>query len=140
MREKHTQRHSWVTWRSVATPTPAHIYANNPNYEEVLEYSQYTTACFGVCVCRRCLGSMKKDKLLKKRVKIATLLKGIQSAPRGCTGYHIHQPPSLLNSHSPSQWIYYPLPLSTGMLNEPQLLNFEPRVNLVFLMGAAELQ
>lgn len=56
----------------------------------------------------------------------------------GC--HIIPPPPSSLPSLPLSQWIYYPLPLSAGLLNGPQLLNFMPRVNLVILMVAAALQ
>lgn len=37
---------------------------------------------------------------------------------------HPSPPPSFLTS---LRWIYYPLPLSAGLLNGPQLLNFMPR-------------
>lgn len=69
--------------------------------------------------------------------------KGILSAPEApwATTSILTIAPSFLTSLSLSQWIYYlVLPLSAGLLNGPQLLNFMPRVNLVALMVAAELQ
>lgn len=51
---------------------------------------------------------------------------------------HPSWPPSTIPSLPLSQWIYYPLLLSAGLLNGPQLFNFMPQVNLV--MVAAELQ
>lgn len=69
--------------------------------------------------------------------------KGILSAPEAAWCATSIPPPSFF--HIPplfplSPWIYYPLPLSVGLLSGPQLLNFMPRVNLVCLMVAAELQ
>lgn len=66
--------------------------------------------------------------------------KGILSAPEAAWAATSIPPSSSLPSLPLSQWIYYPLPLSAGLLNGPQLLNFMPRVNLVTLMVAAELQ
>ena len=67
--------------------------------------------------------------------------KGILSAPEAAWAATSipPTPPCTLPSLHLSQWIYHPPPLSAGLLNGPQLLNFMPQVNLVSLMAAAEL-
>lgn len=81
-----------------------------------------------------------RGRPLKERVKIAMLIKGSWVPLRLHGLPHPSHPHSSLPSLPLSQWIYYHLPLSAGLLNGPQLLNFMPRVNLVTLMVAAELQ
>lgn len=61
--------------------------------------------------------------LWKGRVKIAILIKGSGVSLRLHGLPHPSSPPSFLAS---LHWIYYPLPLSAGLLNGPQLLNFMP--------------
>lgn len=64
------------------------------------------------------------DWLGKGREKIAILIKGCGVSLRLHGLPHPSPPPSFLTS---LRWIYYPLPLSAGLLNGPQLLNFMPR-------------
>lgn len=64
------------------------------------------------------------DWLGKGRAKIAILIKGCGVSLRLHGLPHPSPPPSFLTS---LRWIYYPLPLSAGLLNGPQLLNFMPR-------------
>lgn len=83
-----------------------------------------------------------------RRVKIAMLIKGSWVLLRlHWLPHPSHTPPPSKPPTTPAllspflfQWIYCPPPLSTGLLNGPQLLNFMPRVNLVSLMVSAELQ
>lgn len=105
---------------------------------KVREYTQYMTECFSLCVHVDATAQWR-DRLLKERVKIATLIKG-SWVPLRLHGLLHPSSPSLFLNLPLSQWIYYlGLPLSAGLLNGPQLLNFMPRVNLVALMVATKL-
>lgn len=92
-----------------------------------------------VCTCW-CLCSVQRQAI-EGEGENSHANKGILSVPEAAwAATSLPSPPSFYTRLPLSQWIYYPLPLSAGLLNGLHLLNFMPRVNLVTLMVDAEPQ